>query len=205
MNAEALTPERILDMAEEVLRRHGPAKTTVVDVARALDVSHGSIYRHFPTKAALRDAVAERWLKRVSAPLAAIAATDDPPPQRLRHWFESLVAAKRRKVFDDPELFATYHALAEQARGVVDAHVRELCDQLTRIIEDGRQDGSLRVTDPEATARAVFDATLRFHHPAHSGEWQAPDVDAAFEAVLELIHAALTGQPEGRGHGPASR
>ena len=34
---EPLTAESILDTAEEVLRRFGPAKTTVVDVARALD------------------------------------------------------------------------------------------------------------------------------------------------------------------------
>ena len=62
----------ILDTAEEVLRRFGPAKATVVDVARALDVSHGSVYRHFPSKAALRDAVTERWLARVSEPLEVI-------------------------------------------------------------------------------------------------------------------------------------
>ena len=50
----ALLPERILEATEEVLRRHGPAKATVVDVARALGVSHGSVYRHFRTKAVLR-------------------------------------------------------------------------------------------------------------------------------------------------------
>jgi len=38
-----LTAEAILDAAEEALRRFGPAKTSVVDVARALDVSHGSV------------------------------------------------------------------------------------------------------------------------------------------------------------------
>ena len=70
--AEPLTAETILDTAEDVLRRFGPAKATVVDVARALDVSHGSVYRHFPSKAALRDAVTERWLARVSEPLEAI-------------------------------------------------------------------------------------------------------------------------------------
>ena len=48
----------------------GLAKATVVDVARALDVSHGSVYRHFPSKASLREAVAQRWLDRVNAPLA---------------------------------------------------------------------------------------------------------------------------------------
>ena len=46
-----LTPERILEATEDVLRRFGLAKATVVDVARALDVSHGSVYRHFPSKA----------------------------------------------------------------------------------------------------------------------------------------------------------
>ncbi|WP_285680262.1 acyltransferase domain-containing protein, partial [Kitasatospora phosalacinea] len=44
-----------LRTAEDVLRRYGPAKATVVDVARALGVSHGSVYRHFGTKAALRE------------------------------------------------------------------------------------------------------------------------------------------------------
>ena len=56
--AVVLTPERILEVTEDVLRRYGLAKATVVDVARALDVSHGSVYRHFPSKASLRDAVA---------------------------------------------------------------------------------------------------------------------------------------------------
>lgn len=192
MIAEALTADRILDAAEEVLRRYGPSKTTVVDVARALDVSHGSIYRHFPTKAALRDAVAERWLARVSAPLAAIAAADGPAPERLRRWLESLAAAKRRKVLDDPELFATYHALAEQARDVVDAHVGELTGQLERIVADGVAAGAFDVSDAGAAARGVFDATVRFHHPSHAAEWSDPGIDAAFEEVLDMVLTALS-------------
>ena len=71
--AVVLTPERILEVTEDVLRRYGLAKATVVDVARALDVSHGSVYRHFPSKASLREAVAKRWLDRIDAPLLAIA------------------------------------------------------------------------------------------------------------------------------------
>src|SRR5207302_10402409 len=101
--AVVLTPERILEVTEDVLRRYGPAKATVVDVARALGVSHGSVYRHFPSKAALRDAVTEAWLARVSAPLAAIAAEHGSAQKRLRRWFDALVAAKRKKVRDEPE------------------------------------------------------------------------------------------------------
>src|SRR5258708_23338650 len=112
MTDDVLTRERILETAEEVLRRFGPTKATVIDVARALGVSHGSVYRHFPSKAALRDAVLERWLAEVAAPLAGLASEDSPAPERLRRWLDLLITAKRRRAFDDPELFATYLALA---------------------------------------------------------------------------------------------
>ena len=79
-----LTPERILEVTEDVLRRYGLAKATVVDVARALDVSHGSVYRHFPSKASLREAVAKRWLDRASAPLLEITEATGPAPRRSR-------------------------------------------------------------------------------------------------------------------------
>ena len=84
MSETVLTSEQILEAAEDVLRRFGPTKANVVDVARALGVSHGSVYRHFASKATLRDAVAERWLARISAPLAKVAATPGPAPERLR-------------------------------------------------------------------------------------------------------------------------
>ena len=187
----ALTSERILDAAEEVLRRFGPAKATVVDVARALGVSHGSVYRHYASKAELRDAVAARWLNRVSNPLGAIAAEEGPALPRLRRWFDALFAIKRRKVLDDPELFATYHAIALESREVVRAHVEHLVGQLTRIIADGAASGELRVADPAATARAVFDATSRFHNPAHAPEWRDAAIDASFEGVWSLLVAGL--------------
>src|SRR3954464_5090552 len=111
MTAEgALTPERILAAAEDTVRRYGPAKATVVDVARALGVSHGSVYRHFASKAALREAVTARWLERVPAPLTAVPP--GPPPERLRAWLTVLAHEKRSRALEDPELFATYVALA---------------------------------------------------------------------------------------------
>ena len=51
-----LTLDRILATAEDVIRRFGPAKATVVDVARALGVSHAAVYRYVATKAELREA-----------------------------------------------------------------------------------------------------------------------------------------------------
>jgi len=187
----ALTAEQVLVAAEDVLRRYGPAKATVVDVARELGVSHGSVYRHFPTKAALRDAVTARWLADVMAPLTAIVESDGPAPERLRAWLVGLSTLKRTKAREDAELFATYRALIAEDRDGVREHVRTLVGQLAAIIGDGVERGEFAPVDLAATARAVLDATARFHNPAHAAEWSDPDIDAAFDAVWSLILAGL--------------
>jgi len=201
MPTEALTPERILVAAEDVLRRHGPAKANVVDVARALGVSHGSVYRHFPSKAALRDAVTERWLAQISEPLASVENEDGPAVERLRSWLDLLVAAKRSRSADDPELFATYVELTADAREVVKAHVDSLVSQLAGIIADGVAQGTLAVDDPVTAARAVFDATSRFHNPAHAAAWTAAEIDAEYRSVRDLV---LRGLMQSRSRGGTS-
>ena len=186
-----LTPERILEVTEDVLRRYGLAKATVVDVARALDVSHGSVYRHFPSKASLREAVAKRWLDRVSTPLAKIAEGSGPAPARLDKWLRTLFAAKHKRVSEDPEMFATYLTLAREACKVVKGHKESLTEQVALILTDGVKQGAFQVTDAKATARAIFEATSRFHHPAHSEEWSDPQLPARIDAVLALLLRGL--------------
>jgi AcrR family transcriptional regulator len=186
-----LTPERILEATEDVLRRFGLAKATVVDVARALDVSHGSVYRHFPSKASLREAVAKRWLDRVNAPLQKIAESPGPAPARLERWLRVMIAIKHKKLSDDPEMFATYLTLAREACKVVKAHKDGLVDQIAHILSDGVKQGAFQVADVKASARAMFDATIRFHHPAHAEEWSDPLLEARIDAVLALLLRGL--------------
>jgi AcrR family transcriptional regulator len=191
MADDILTPERILEVTEQVLRRFGPAKATVVDVARVLGVSHGSVYRHFPSKAALREAVTERWLTAVSKPLEAIVAEDGPALERLRRWFDLLLSSKRKLAFDDPEMFATYMAVAVEANEVVQAHMKHLAEQISRIIADGIAQGVFTVADPVRAGWAVYSATIRFHSPTYAPEWSDPNIDTDFEGVWALVVGGL--------------
>lgn len=190
--ADPLTRGQILEATERVIRRYGPRKATVVDVARELGVVHGSVYRHFSSKADLRDAVAEVWLSRISAPLAGIAEDRTlTPPERLRAWLDALVAAKRRKVGDDPELFAAYASIAAASRDVVAAHVDALVRQIEDILRDGAREGVFRLEDPRRAAHAVFQATSRFHDPVHAESWTSNDIESAWRAVRDLVIAGL--------------
>ena len=186
-----LTPERILEVTEDVLRRYGLAKATVVDVARALDVSHGSVYRHFPSKASLRQAVAKRWLDRANAPLQKIAESSGPAPARLEKWLRTMIEIKYKKVSEDPEMFQTYLTLAREACEVVQAHKDRLVGQVAHILSDGVRQGVFQIADPQVTARAVFDATTRYHHPAHSDDWSDPQTPARIDALLTLLLRGL--------------
>jgi AcrR family transcriptional regulator len=180
-----LTREQILDAAEDVLRRYGPAKANVVDVARALNVSHGSVYRHFPSKAALREAVAERFLNEMAAPLEG--AHD------ARTWFDTLIATKRARAQQDPELFATYVNLAHESGDVVHRHVDHLIDSLAQIVGD------------RTTARALILATARFHDPRHADSWAEPGIDDDFEAVWALLDQPAMTRPASSAHSSAAR
>src|SRR5579872_2435702 len=182
-----LTRDQILDTAEDVIRRFGPAKATVVDVARALGVSHAAVYRHVATKAELRDLVVSRWVEATLPPLRAIAAKSGPAPQRLRQLIDTMIAVKRRRATDDPEVFAAYRTLAQGAQSVTSAYVEELVTVIAMVIHSGVKDGTFRKIEPVAGARAVLFATARFHHPAHAAEWADPAIDAVYKDVWQML------------------
>src|ERR1700722_5234888 len=186
-----LTRDRILATAEDVIRRFGPSKATVVDVARALGVSHTAVYKHVPSKAELRDLVVGRWVEATMPPLRAIVAQSGPAPQRLRKLIDALIAIKRRRAADDPELFAAYMTLATDAKSVVAAHVAEMVGLASQVIASGVKEGVFRTVDPVAAGRAVLVATSRFHHPAHAAEWADPSIDAAYNDVWQLLMDGL--------------
>jgi AcrR family transcriptional regulator len=191
MSEEVTTAQRILDATEAVLRRHGAEKTNVVDVAKALDMSHGNIYRHFPSKQALINAVALRWLHAVIEPLDAIAQNRSrSASKRLAAWFDTLRAIKRRKVLDDPELFRVHHQIVSQVPDVVAEHVATLIHHLELIIADGIASGEFSSRlDPAVSARAFLQATAAFHHPALV--LQNPPQEADAKAVFKLLLAGL--------------
>ena len=187
-----LTKEKILDAAEVVLRKFGPRKTTVVDVARSLNVSHGTVYRHFATKAELHEAITLRWLERVTAPLASIMIKPESASIRLRQWFETLTEIKRDILIGDPEMFESYSSLAKQTpEHVKSQHIGHLLQQVESILNDGVEEGVFEVEDCVVTARCLFFGTIRYHHPLHATEWQSDSIKQEFSQLFSLLEKAI--------------
>jgi AcrR family transcriptional regulator len=76
--------ERILEVAKEVFTRDGAA-ASLDDIARQAGIGPGTLYRHFPTRDALIEAVYRSEVEKLSAAAQRFAATM-PPLEALRAW-----------------------------------------------------------------------------------------------------------------------
>ena len=88
--------ERILEVAKEAFTRSG-ANTSLDDIAKQAGVGPGTLYRHFPTRDELLEAVSSLEVEKLAAAERKFAATL-PPVEALRAWlllFVDYIATKR--------------------------------------------------------------------------------------------------------------
>ena len=88
--------ERILEVAKQAFTRSG-ANTSLDDVAKDAGVGAGTLYRHFPTRDALLEAVYRSEVEKLAAAQQRFAETM-PPVEALRAWmllFVDYIAAKQ--------------------------------------------------------------------------------------------------------------
>jgi len=91
-----LNRERILEVAKEAFTRSG-ANASLDDIAKAAGVGAGTLYRHFPTRDTLIEAVYRTEVEKIAA--AERKFSDAMPPvEALRAWmllFVDYIATKQ--------------------------------------------------------------------------------------------------------------
>ncbi|MCJ8221609.1 TetR/AcrR family transcriptional regulator [Bacillus paralicheniformis] len=184
-SSEALTKEQILAATEDTLRRFGVAKTSITDVAKALDVSHGTIYRHFKNKKEIFEAATEKWLnEKIMQPLADVYHdTSCTGASHVKAYIEKLFELKRYYARKDEELFEMYAKVTNECTELVDKSIDQIIGQLSELIAVCPAYSN----DSEELARSIFYATERFHHPAHANEWKRETIEQEFNIVWNLI------------------
>ncbi|MEJ3720472.1 TetR family transcriptional regulator [Paenibacillus polymyxa] len=189
-SSDILTKEQILIATEDTLRRFGVAKSSVTDVAKVLGVSHGTIYRHFKSKAELLEGVTEKWLnEKIIDPLTEICQDSSVLGiPHLKRYIQTLIELKQYYARDDEEMFGMYTRVTEQAADLIDQHIAHIVDQLADIIARG----GITADQPIQLARTLFYATTRFHHPAHAYEWKSPTIDQEFSEVWMLLEKGIS-------------
>ncbi|MCW2817224.1 MAG: transcriptional regulator, TetR family [Marmoricola sp.] len=131
--------DRIVEVAREVFREQGYDASLDL-VAKRAGVGAGTLYRHFPTRDALVDAIMQSWVDRVTETAEKALAHEGPPREVLLGWFEAYVALI--------SLHKGGPARITSALGDQQSPIRTKCQTLTaaadRVVVRLREEGALR-------------------------------------------------------------
>ena len=131
--------DRIVEVAREVFREQG-YDASLDEVAKRAGVGPGTLYRHFPTRDALLDAIMQSWVTRVDEAADKALVHEGPPREQLLAWFEEYVALI--------SLHKGGPAKITSAMGDPESPIQTKCQVLTRasdrVFDRLREEGALR-------------------------------------------------------------
>jgi AcrR family transcriptional regulator len=182
----------IIEAAERLFRTMGYQKTTVADIARELRMSPANVYRFFPSKAAINEAIATRLLDTLTAEIWAIARAPEPAPDRIRAIYAALHTRMVQLFFDQKRMHDMVSAAMQEHWGVVDAYIHGIDAALRHVLVEGQQVGLFDpALDPEVFAKLMHSATVHFCHPTLIEQCVDEDLPALAAGMAELVLRAL--------------
>src|ERR671931_2772536 len=98
------TRARIMDTAEALFRRLGYAKTAVADIAAELRMSPANVYRFFPSKIAIVEAICQRCLLECEEKVWTVARSRSPASERLERLFLEIMAYHKENLFEEERI-----------------------------------------------------------------------------------------------------
>jgi TetR/AcrR family transcriptional repressor of mexCD-oprJ operon len=185
----------ILDAALACFSRNADA--SVGDVARAAGVGRVTLYRHFPSREALLDAVLAHAISRADAALEAVAVDDGPAPEALSR----LIHSSWRIVDHHRSL------LAAAQRDLPPTRIRHHHDQamarVERLIARGQDEGDFRTDLPRPWLVATFYSVL--HSAAEEVDAGRLDPTQAPEILTATLLDAFAAHGGDRARRPSRR
>ena len=155
--------ERILEVAKEAFTEHG-ANVSLDEVAKQAGVGAGTLYRHFPTRDALLEAVYRSEVAKLAAAEQEFSRTM-PPVEALRAWMLLFVDYIAAKQIIAPALNAMVGGPSKlfQATGVL---VKEAIGTL---VKRAVESGDLR---PDIEPLDLLKALVGVSNVAMGGDWK---------------------------------
>ena len=168
--------ERVLEAAKAVFSQGGP-EASLEAVARRAGVGIGTLYRHFPTREALYEAVYRHEVEQL-VQLAKHLEAEAAPVEALRRWLQAGVEFMATKKGMAAALAMAAHGSSELVAYSLDRLSRAIGELLQRAIaaEEIRAD-----LDPEDLLRALVGMCYAHDRPG----WQA--------RVMRLIDIFIDG------------
>ena len=153
-----LTVETVIELAAE----QNPSDTTTAAIASRMGLSQGALFRHFPNKDAILQAVMEWVSERLLARVEEAATTAPSPAAALEAVFLTHVEFVARHPGVPRMLFGELQRAGDSApKLLVRTLLRRYGERLRRIIDAGKEEGSLDKTVETEAAVLLFIGSIQ--------------------------------------------
>src|SRR5215813_151353 len=178
--------EKLLTAAAETFAEHGADDVSLEQIAKRAGVGIGTLYRHFPTRHALLEAVYSDQMEALRARADDLIATK-PPAEALATWLRDLIDFARTKRMLTSALLTTVSKDSE----VMTSNSRIMRGAAADILTNAQQARVVRSdADPADLMRLV-------HAISMTTEWAGDDNEQA-DRLLALVIDGLRTQPTDR-------
>ncbi len=130
---------RVLEAAEALFAEEGPS-VSIDAIAHRAGVGVGTVYRRFPTKAALGEAIVEHHLEQVIAAVTEIAETTTPADVAFFAALDAIVAAASNR----RDLKATIANVGVDLDAVIAPRFADAREVLAGLLVRAQETGAIR-------------------------------------------------------------
>jgi AcrR family transcriptional regulator len=189
----------LIDAALQLVGEGGPDAVSVREAARRAGVSPAAPFRHFPSRDALMNAVAEEAQRRFRAEIEA-ALAEAPAGDPLGR-FRCLGLAYLRWAMKNPthfEIISSRRFFDHDKVAGVSQDNAELIDLTERTLAEASAQGQLRSQDlkrVQIAGRALVYGFARMNIDGHFPRWGVADAERTAEGILDLFIEGIAKVP----------
>jgi AcrR family transcriptional regulator len=188
------TRERIMETAETLFRRLGFSKTAVADIAAELRMSPANIYRFFPSKTAIVQAMCQRCLSELEEKVWAVARSRGPASQRLEKLELELLAYHKENLLEEQKVSEVVQFAMEENWAAIRAHKEVIRNAIELILRDGIEADEFEKVDPRETSMLIMKAHVGYCHPMllAQGLQEGGDLEAEARSLIRFLLRSIT-------------
>jgi AcrR family transcriptional regulator len=183
--------DRIVVVAEEHFRRIGYAKTAVADIAEAMGMSPANIYRFFPSKLAICDAICDREVEGIHERTKVILDGSGTASEKIRAILINNFRYNRDRCTNAHRLHDMVEVALSENWPAIRHHIETMRGFYAVAIREGISTGEFPARDAVLEGVIAQTATAAVCHPMLIAQCADDDLEMAAEGLAAFIIRAL--------------
>jgi AcrR family transcriptional regulator len=183
---------QIVAAAKKRFSHFGYGKTTMAEVASDCGMSPGNLYRFFPGKLDIAEAIATAdFEKRLAQQRGFARQTGKSAPEKLADLLFDELRSTYHQLEKDPRVFEMARVIAAERPSFGNWILENQRRILVEILEEGGAQGEFYVRDKLFTAEMIQSATMKFHYPQLFSQLTLSKLERELDGVLQLLLTGL--------------